>query len=488
MKPLNLIILLLTVVFSSTIGHSNNSITYQLHFFHDKKGNTAPEKIPYEDFKPVKKLPFNNGLDNGIYWIKISINNKSKLDQKSIFEIREPYIKRSALYALQDKRIKLLNISGNDFDFNKKEIKTRNIAYPVNIHTGRSEYLVKVSYHRNVNFTFYIYPEKEFYLNEIKFFSTMGVYYGISLFIVLVNICCFFFFKDSIYLFYALTVFLIDLILFHLDGLLIFFLKPGWVYDNIDFFCYMLIPFVGGYCFARRYLNIDYYYPWLKRIEIPLTILSTIFPVIYLLTENIYVFELTIVFILIYLGYYWIISIFLIKKNEYAWVMTLGYVLFFILATSFAIPVTFGYNLLKEEVYVLKIGGVFEMLIFLFSLLLRAKALQKENLRMYKKIQEFICKLKDAQNKNVLLCEESKISIEVYASIKEQFDLTPREIEILECILNKQTNPQIADNLNISINTVKFHIRNIYQKLEVNGREEVFETIIVTNRKDIATV
>jgi len=50
--------------------------------------------------------------------------------------------------------------------------------------------------------------------------------------------------------------------------------------------------------------------------------------------------------------------------------------------------------------------------------------------------------------------------------------LTEREIEILRMMANGASNKQIAVRLSISSHTVKTHVSNIYQKLEVNDRAE----------------
>jgi DNA-binding NarL/FixJ family response regulator len=48
--------------------------------------------------------------------------------------------------------------------------------------------------------------------------------------------------------------------------------------------------------------------------------------------------------------------------------------------------------------------------------------------------------------------------------------LTPRETEVLTLIAQGMTNKGIADALVISVNTVKRHLRSIYDKLDVHSR------------------
>ncbi|MBF8436073.1 response regulator transcription factor [Halanaerobiaceae bacterium Z-7014] len=50
--------------------------------------------------------------------------------------------------------------------------------------------------------------------------------------------------------------------------------------------------------------------------------------------------------------------------------------------------------------------------------------------------------------------------------------LSEREIEILKKISEGKTNKEIAENLFITLNTVKWHTSNIYSKLSVKNRTE----------------
>jgi PAS domain S-box-containing protein len=58
--------------------------------------------------------------------------------------------------------------------------------------------------------------------------------------------------------------------------------------------------------------------------------------------------------------------------------------------------------------------------------------------------------------------------VETYSDIR--FSLSNREIEVLRLIAEGFSNPEIADMLSISLNTVKTHITNIFNKLGINDR------------------
>ena len=78
---------------------------------------------------------------------------------------------------------------------------------------------------------------------------------------------------------------------------------------------------------------------------------------------------------------------------------------------------------------------------------------------MKKEIRNFSKMLKDKKAKgNKQLNKEKLASL----SVREIFDL----------ILQGKSNKEIATVVNVSINTVKFHIKNIYDKLHIKSRKE----------------
>jgi DNA-binding NarL/FixJ family response regulator len=56
--------------------------------------------------------------------------------------------------------------------------------------------------------------------------------------------------------------------------------------------------------------------------------------------------------------------------------------------------------------------------------------------------------------------------------VPEMPELSKREMEILELLSQGQKNKEIAATLSISIETVRIHVRHIYEKLQVHSRTE----------------
>jgi DNA-binding CsgD family transcriptional regulator len=51
--------------------------------------------------------------------------------------------------------------------------------------------------------------------------------------------------------------------------------------------------------------------------------------------------------------------------------------------------------------------------------------------------------------------------------------LTGRELEVVELVVDRRTNPEIAAELFLSLKTVETHLRNVFRKLGVSSRVEL---------------
>ena len=53
--------------------------------------------------------------------------------------------------------------------------------------------------------------------------------------------------------------------------------------------------------------------------------------------------------------------------------------------------------------------------------------------------------------------------------------LTERERAVVACLETDLTNAQIANQLLVSVNTVKTHLKSVFRKLGVERRQDVYE-------------
>ena len=72
-----------------------------------------------------------------------------------------------------------------------------------------------------------------------------------------------------------------------------------------------------------------------------------------------------------------------------------------------------------------------------------------------------------------------------YIDVRSIYDnplstLTRREMEVLADLASGRTNKQIARDLGVSLNTIKFHVRNLFQKLGVNSRGQAISMYLRT--------
>ena len=58
--------------------------------------------------------------------------------------------------------------------------------------------------------------------------------------------------------------------------------------------------------------------------------------------------------------------------------------------------------------------------------------------------------------------------------------LTRRELEVLSALAAGRTNKEIAADLGLSPNTVKFHVKNLFQKLGVHNRSQAIALYLKT--------
>jgi len=100
---------------------------------------------------------------------------------------------------------------------------------------------------------------------------------------------------------------------------------------------------------------------------------------------------------------------------------------------------------------------------------------------LYWMMQDYVHKdelsVSEVEGKSMVVVVDSMTIAEkmqiVFSRLAEDKTLTAKEIEVIEKILNGKSRKEIADELHISENTVKTHLKHIYEKLEVANKQEL---------------
>lgn len=66
--------------------------------------------------------------------------------------------------------------------------------------------------------------------------------------------------------------------------------------------------------------------------------------------------------------------------------------------------------------------------------------------------------------------------------------LTKKEKEVLTCLCHGLSYKEIAEKMYVSINTVNFHIKNIYRKMNINSRNELLDRIFYLGKNGLQYV
>lgn len=121
-------------------------------------------------------------------------------------------------------------------------------------------------------------------------------------------------------------------------------------------------------------------------------------------------------------------------------------------------------------------GGLGIFILMLLIIYLIRRNLKLKNLALEGEVEELRQQIK-------VLLEGDTSELEVDLSKINQClnaPLTDREFEILGYAIGDLNNSQIAEKVFLSVNTVKYHLKNIYEKLGVSNRKQALEYVVRT--------
>lgn len=418
------------LLFITSIVYSQSEIYY----FKDTVGTIPYEEISNQKFSLLTQQILEPHSDD-VYWFKFPAH---ETDSVYILRILYDRIHHADLYQ-QDQMLQKLP-------------RERYVSYRF---SREHDVYMRINPKLHSYIPLEFSTEREAVLKNKNQLLLNGFYYGFAILIIIYNLAYYYLFKDDAFLYYALLLSSMSLGVFIMDGMLCYFGVDEQVNDVIMMLNYICLAFFSSK-FVNTYLFLDTYYPKLKKFSYSIGIAAIILSVLYLVLQNFYYLLVVNFLIFALLFTYWICTVVLFKKNIYTKMLAVGYVIVLFSGIDFFIFKFLGLSVIDINGATIKIGGFLEMIILSIAVLYRMNTLKEENRQMRNEIIKF-----------------SALQTHQDSSADKMTLLSVREREIFDQIVMIKTNKEIANDLNVSINTVKFHIKNIYEKLEIRSRKEV---------------
>lgn len=307
----------------------------------------------------------------------------------------------------------------------------------------------------------------------------LGVFYGIMLIMAIYNFILYLSLKDEAYLWYVGTTVFAILTTISINKLGDQFLWPN--HKGLDATIYITF---AGICmffssrFAAVFLKLKEYDKRLDHLMWIISGLSLLLSILSLVLtlEQITPFGRWLV--LFTFPTYIVVAILILRKGfvpaKFYLIAWVPYALGLIVRTVHGAGWINTNQLVESS---LELGGAMEIALLSFALAHRIKEIQEENIQIREQLQNYISQkiqLKRSNKNNEEISEENIKEIEnKVAALAVEFDLTEREVDVLMYLAKGFSNSKIAEELFVSINTVKYHTKNIYIKLGVKKRYEI---------------
>jgi DNA-binding CsgD family transcriptional regulator len=309
----------------------------------------------------------------------------------------------------------------------------------------------------------------------------LGLFFGFMLVMAIYNLLLYFTLKDKAYILYVGTVVFNILTTLATNGISGQYFWPNQ--PELDGIIYVTFAGLSMFCssrFAAIFLQLNKHHKPLDKLMWVLAYLSLLLTVLslFLTIEQITPFGRWLV--LLSFPSYIIVAVIAYKNGfkpaRFYLIAWIPYVLGLVTRTMHGAGWLPSNQLVMSS---LELGGALEIVLLSFALADRIKSLQEENAQIRTQLKNYISQVLSLEQKiqstniNQTDSPEEKI-----ATIAKKHNLTERETDILLQISLGLNNQEIANELFISINTVKYHTRNIYEKLDVKKRTEITSKIL----------
>ncbi|MGV3761104.1 7TM diverse intracellular signaling domain-containing protein [Parapedobacter sp.] len=392
-----------------------------------------------------------------------------------VFQIPSPRIYNYHFYVLQDGKLKEIP---RNTDSRSRYFKSRFPQYAWI--PSDSTYYIAIGHHQPQTLQVEIQEHDQFLSSESFRLFRIGLYYGLALMSVVFNLVFYLVFKDKRFITYCLLLFTTFVSFFYEDGMFYYFSDGQWTMDYLTVWNSSFTAIVA--------LLFTYYFLGLEAVLLPYRkwfymaaslLLSGALG--YTITQQNILLHIVVVTCFLFALTCLFLAVRRFKQDVYARFLTLAFSL--VVFTGILYVLYSRLDPLKYtwfDINTFRLVSALEIISISFAIIFKVKALQQENERYREELNNYLKALEvDAANPCApesgypagmpLVATKDELADE----LRINHDLTDRETDVLRCIWDGLTNKEISERLFITVSTTKYHIGNLYMKLDVKNRNQV---------------
>ncbi len=397
-------------------------------------------------------------------WIKGTLQPK-ELNTNLTFQIQNPHILDYTLYV---NRKGVFEPLLSNIDSKSNHIRSRFAQYQFD--TSDPTYFINLKQTDTTNLPIIIEEQTQFAVSESFHLLRIGLYYGIAIMSIVFNLVFYFIFQDKRFLTYSLLQLCIFTSLFFEDGMFYYISNGQWVMDSLLTWNVPLTSLLAC-LFTVYFLDIKALFNSYKLIFVSLFIVTFFLSSIQSFLSLDILRHLINILSFIPPLFCLILAATQFKTNVYARFLlcTFGLIVLFGLGYTLYIYVNSN-RFAWFNLDTFRLISNLELISITFAIIYKVRDLQEENNGYKDQINHYLLLLNKGNDTSSKT--QNRLLSDTLEDLKITHNLTARETEVLQCIWEGMSNQEIADKLFISLSTTKYHISNLYTKLEVKNRNQ----------------
>lgn len=421
-----------------------------IYYLRDTNGSLTIDEVKNATFTSTSSD--NLGAENGTYWFKID----DITADREILELKSSHVSYLELYDSNGKELNIMK----DTRFPSYFLVKRNLEFPL---------YLKANFPLEAYFPIHLSDESSFASNEKRSLLSIGFFYGTAIALIVAILVFYFIVRNTQFLFFAFLVFAVLLSILTKDNVLYLFGVSSDISTSLEIFGHYLVG-LSATGFMMFYLKVRPHQLWIKYLMLIISGLSTLFLIIYFVTQNIISFtgvDITSISTVILM---WALML-MIAKGPRKTILILVYSIDILFLADYFILHIFNLSFIHYTPAQVAIAASLNFTLIAILLLASFKDIQRKGVLMKQKLMFQVQELKElSAYKNVQDADDNYMESLIY-----QYDLENMEVRILNDISKGLSNEMIALKHSLSDDKLQQLTTSLYSKLGLDNGTDLQE-------------